>query len=93
LFTLVGTASPAAVLQPRLSLRLQDAKARFSEVVREALEHGPKHITLHSKAAVVILSAEAYGRLAPVAPGRECVMGDLYRPPGRPGISAELHYR
>jgi prevent-host-death family protein len=47
--------------------KLQDAKARFSQLVREALEHGPQRVTLHGKDAVVILSAEAYGRLAPAA--------------------------
>ena len=47
--------------------KLQDAKVRFSEVVREALKHGPQRVTLHGKDAVVILSAEAYGRLAPAA--------------------------
>ena len=47
--------------------KLQDAKARFSQVVREALEHGPQRVTLHGKDAVVILSAEAYRRLAPAA--------------------------
>jgi hypothetical protein len=35
--------------------KLQDAKARFSQVVREALEHGPQRVTLHGKDAVVIL--------------------------------------
>lgn len=47
--------------------KLQDAKAHFSQVVREALEHGPQRVTLHGKDAVVILSAEDYGRLAPAA--------------------------
>ena len=47
--------------------KLQDAKAHFSRVVREALEHGPQRVTLHGRDAVVILSAEDYGRLAPVA--------------------------
>src|SRR5947207_13896460 len=47
--------------------KLQDAKAHFSQVVREALEHGPQRVTLHGRDAVVILSAEDYGRLAPVA--------------------------
>jgi len=35
--------------------------------VREALEHGPQHVTLHGKDAVVILSAGAYVCLAPAA--------------------------
>ncbi len=47
--------------------KLQDAKARFSQVVREALEHGPQRVTLHGKDAVVIVSAEDYARLAPAA--------------------------
>jgi len=42
--------------------RLQDAKARFSEVVKRAREHGPQRVTLHGKDAVVIVSAESYDR-------------------------------
>jgi len=47
--------------------KLQDAKAHFSRVVREALELGPQRVTVHGKDAVVILSAEDYRRLAPAA--------------------------
>jgi prevent-host-death family protein len=47
--------------------KLQDAKAHFSQVVREAIEHGPQRVTLHGKDAVVILSAADYARLAPAA--------------------------
>jgi antitoxin Phd len=47
--------------------KLQDAKAHFSRVVREALELGPQRVTLHGKDAVVIVSAEDYRRLAPAA--------------------------
>lgn len=39
--------------------RLQDAKARFSEVVKRAREHGPQRVTLHGKDAVVIISPES----------------------------------
>jgi antitoxin Phd len=52
----------------RSSLRawkLQDAKAHFSQLVREAREEGPQRVTVHGKDAVVILSAEDYARLAP----------------------------
>src|SRR5215210_4806293 len=42
--------------------RLQDAKARFSEVVRRAREQGPQRVTLHGKDAVVIVDAETYDR-------------------------------
>lgn len=41
---------------------LQDAKARFSEVVRRAQEDGPQRVTLHGKDAVVIVSAQTYDR-------------------------------
>lgn len=37
--------------------RLQDAKARFSEVVKRAREHGLQRVTLHRKDAAVIISA------------------------------------
>ena len=47
--------------------KLQDAKAHFSRVVREALEMGPQRVTVHGKEAVVILAAEDYRRLAPAA--------------------------
>jgi antitoxin Phd len=47
--------------------KLQDAKAHFSQVVREARDKGPQRVTLHGKDAVVVLSAEDYSRLAPAA--------------------------
>jgi antitoxin Phd len=47
--------------------KLQDAKAHFSQVVREARDKGPQRVTLHGKDAVVILSAEDYARLVPAA--------------------------
>ncbi len=48
--------------------KLQDAKARFSEVVRAARSSGPQAVTVHGKDAVVVLSAEEFARLAsPVA--------------------------
>ena len=43
--------------------RLQDAKARFSEVVRRARSEGPQHVTVHGRDEVVIVSAEDYRRL------------------------------
>ncbi len=42
---------------------LQDAKARFSEVVRRARDVGPQHVSVHGREQVVILSEEEYGRL------------------------------
>lgn len=43
--------------------QLQEAKNRFSEVVDEALTHGPQTITRHGREVVVIVSAEEYRRL------------------------------
>lgn len=47
--------------------RLEEAKARFSALVRAARDSGPQHVTLRGQPAVVVLSAEAYARLAPAA--------------------------
>lgn len=42
---------------------LQDAKARFSEVVRASAK-GPQHITLRGQPVAVVLSQEEFGRLS-----------------------------
>ncbi len=44
--------------------KLQDAKARFSEVVRAAVHEGAQTVTVHGRETVVVLSAEEYARLA-----------------------------
>ena len=36
--------------------QLQDAKARFSELVRAARERGPQTVTVRGESAVVVLS-------------------------------------
>jgi prevent-host-death family protein len=43
--------------------RLQDAKARFSELVRLAHSAGPQHVTLHGRDAVVAVDAAEFQRL------------------------------
>src|SRR5262249_54067411 len=45
--------------------KLQDAKARFSEVVRKAQTEGPQHVTVHGKDAVVVVSASQYAATIP----------------------------
>jgi len=49
------------------SWRLEEAKARFSELARRARASGPQHVTVRGQEAVVVLSAEDYARLAPAA--------------------------
>lgn len=44
--------------------KLQDAKARFSEIVRKAKSDGPQRVTVHGKDAVVIVAASDYDRAA-----------------------------
>jgi antitoxin Phd len=45
--------------------KLEDAKARFSEVVRLARSEGPQRVTVRGKDAVVVISVEALEKLLP----------------------------
>lgn len=45
--------------------KLEDAKARFSEVVRLARSDGPQHVSVRGKDAVVVMSVEDLERLRP----------------------------
>jgi prevent-host-death family protein len=42
---------------------LQDAKARFSELVRKVRSDGPQHVTVHGRDEVVVIAAEEFRRL------------------------------
>ena len=44
--------------------QLQDAKNRLSELVRKAREEGPQVITLRGRDAVVVMSANEFGKLS-----------------------------
>lgn len=46
------------------SWKLEDAKNRFSEVVRLALADQPQRVTRNGRDAVVVISAAEYDRLA-----------------------------
>lgn len=56
-----GTRSRATFRAGRWAL--QDAKARFSEVVRKAKTEGPQRITVHGREEVVVVSVEEYRRV------------------------------
>jgi prevent-host-death family protein len=43
---------------------LQDAKAKFSQLVRDARNQGPQHVTVHGRDEVVVITAEEYRRLS-----------------------------
>jgi prevent-host-death family protein len=43
--------------------QLQDAKARFSELVKRAREQGPQRVSVRGEPAVVVVSDEEFARL------------------------------
>lgn len=52
---------------------LQDAKARFSELVRRARSEGPQHVTVHGRDEVVVISTEEYRRLSGTRTGQALI--------------------
>jgi antitoxin Phd len=43
--------------------QLQEAKQKFSQLVRRAIEEGPQTVTRHGKEAVVVMSVDEFRRL------------------------------
>ncbi len=52
---------------------LQDAKARFSELVRKVRSEGPQHVTVHGRDEVVVIAAEEFRRLKGGVTGRALI--------------------
>lgn len=50
--------------------KLEDAKARFSEVVRLAQSEGPQRVTVRGREAVVVISVAELDRLLPADPSK-----------------------
>lgn len=46
------------------SWQMQAAKARFSELVKDAAQKGPQDITVHGKSVAVVVSRELFDRLS-----------------------------
>jgi prevent-host-death family protein len=66
--------------------QLQEAKAKFSELVQKTLDEGPQTVTRRGKDVVVVVSAEEYRKLAARRPSLlEVLMsgpeGELELPP------------
>jgi prevent-host-death family protein len=69
--TRIVKSSPGKPAKPRRRTRdrktgewlLQDAKARFSELVRRVRSEGPQRVTVHGRDEVVVISAEEFRRL------------------------------
>jgi antitoxin Phd len=53
--------------------KLEEAKARFSEVVRRARSDGPQHVTVRGQESVVVISIEELQRLTKPAPRQSLV--------------------
>ncbi|MGA7952085.1 MAG: type II toxin-antitoxin system Phd/YefM family antitoxin [Gloeobacterales cyanobacterium] len=47
------------------SWKLEDAKAKFSELVRQARTGGPQLVTVHGQEAVVVISVEEFAQISP----------------------------
>ena len=56
--------------------QVQDAKQRFSELVRRAVSEGPQTVTRHGEEVVVVVAADEFHRLAGGVPGfKEFLLG------------------
>ncbi len=55
-------------VSPGATWRLEEAKARFSEVVRRAHDQGPQYVTVRGKQAVAVIDAAELERLLPASP-------------------------
>ena len=69
-----------------MAWQLQEAKAKFSELVQKAIEEGPQTVTRHGKDAVVVLSVHEYRKLCERRPSLKDVLrsgpeGELELPP------------
>jgi len=60
--TRIEKTPPKPARRPGIWL-LQDAKARFSELVRRVRSEGPQIVTVHGRDEVVVVSAEEFRRL------------------------------
>jgi prevent-host-death family protein len=67
--TRLGSDPDSPADPPRGRWRLQDAKARFSELVRRVRSEGPQRVTVHGRNEVVVIAAEDFNRLKGEATG------------------------
>jgi prevent-host-death family protein len=61
--------------------QLQDAKARFSELVKRALQQGPQHVSVRGEPAVVVLSETEFAKLTS---GRPSIVDHILLGPSWP---------
>jgi prevent-host-death family protein len=68
---------------------LQDAKARFSELVRKVRSEGPQHVTVHGRDEVVVIAAEEFRRLKGSATGSALIEAMQASPHRKTDIETE----
>jgi antitoxin Phd len=61
-------AQPHPQVAHSVTWKLEEAKAKFSEVVRRAQDQGPQYVTVRGKQAVAIIDAAELERLLPPNP-------------------------
>ena len=62
--------------------QLQEAKAKFSEVVERAIHEGPQFVTRRNKDQVVVITAKEYETLRHPKPTPDLLEALLHCPPG-----------
>jgi prevent-host-death family protein len=70
---------------------LQDAKARFSELVRKVRSEGPQHVTVHGRDEVVVIAAEEFRRLTGEKSGQALIQAIQSSPHREIDIAPERH--
>jgi prevent-host-death family protein len=70
---------------------LQDAKARFSELVRKVRSEGPQHVTVHGRDEVVVIAAEEFRRLKGDKSGQALINAIQASPHREVEIAPERH--
>lgn len=65
-FNDLSTGALPAVLEDLHGWKLEDAKAKFSEVVRIARDSEPQRITVRGEDAVVVLSSKTFAKVLPL---------------------------
>ena len=68
------------------SWQVQEAKARFSELVRDAAQLGPQTITVRGRRAAVVLSADDYDRMKRPQPST----AEFLRASSRVGVDLDI---
>jgi prevent-host-death family protein len=71
--------------------KLEDAKARFSEVVRQAAIAGPQLVTVRGKEAAVIIAPDQYEQLLPKSKDQAPLISFL-KDLGLAGLDVEREY-